>query len=240
LLFAATLAYTVSFLPGESGRRLTAFFILGVVGLSVALSFFEEYRAQKELDALNKLLKFKVIVIRNSRRHAIDAAEVVPSDSLVLSHGQKVPADARVIEAHSLRTDESAFSGESIGVDKSPESIAPNAALAECTSMVFGSTYITQGTGLAVVVRTDMMTEIGQIATMLEQMAERSTPFQVEVAGAIAQAKGAGIRIIMITGDNALTARAVSRQLGIGEALRYKQVIPTELNNLSICPCLLS
>lgn len=181
LLFAAVLAFAVSFLPGESSRRLTAFFILGIIAISVALSFFEEYRAQKELEALDKLLTFKAVVIRDGVRHQIDAAEVVPGDILVLTHGQKVPADARLIEAHSLRADESALTGESLGVDKSPQPVAPDAPLAERTSLVFGSTYITHGTGVAVVVRTGMATEVGQIAATLEQMAERPTPFQLEV-----------------------------------------------------------
>jgi len=181
LLFAAALAYAVSFLPGEGSRRLTAFFILGIIAISVALSFFEEYRAQKELEALDKLLTFKAVVIRNGARHQINAAEVVPGDILVLTHGQKVPADARLIEAHSLRADESALTGESLGVDKSPQPVAPDAPLAERTSLVFGSTYITHGTGIAVAVRTGMATEVGQIAASLEQMAERPTPFQVEV-----------------------------------------------------------
>ena len=180
-MFAAALAYAVSFLPGESGRRLTAFFILGIIALSVILSFFEEYRAQKELEALDKLLVFKAAVIRDGIRRQVDAAEVVPGDILVLTHGQKVPADARVIEAHSLRADESALTGESVGVDKSPEPVASDAPLAERTSMVFGSTYITHGAGPAVAVRTGMATEVGQIAATLEQMAERPTPFQVEV-----------------------------------------------------------
>ena len=181
LLFAAILAFAVSFLPGESGRRLTAYFILGIIVLSVALSFFEEYRAQKELEALDRLLVFKTTVLRTGTHQQIDAAEVVPGDILVLTHGQKVPADARLIEAHSLRTDESALTGESVGVDKSPEPVAPDAALAERTSMVYASTYITHGTGLAVAVRTGMATEVGQIAGTLGQMAERPTPFQVEV-----------------------------------------------------------
>jgi Ca2+-transporting ATPase len=181
LLFAAALAFAVSFLPGESGRRLTAFFILGIVVLSVALSFFEEYRAQKELEALDELLVFKTTVLRDGARRLVDAAEVVVGDVLVLSHGQKVPADARVIEAHSLRADESALTGESIGADKSPEPVAADAPLAERASMVFGSTYLTHGTGTAVVVRTGMATEVGQIAGTLEQMAERPTPFQIEV-----------------------------------------------------------
>ncbi len=123
LLFAAGLAYVVSFLPGESGRRLTAFFILGIIVLSVALSFFEEFRAQKELEALDKLLVFKTTVLRDGHPKEIDASEIVPGDILVLTHGQKVPVDARVIEAHSLRTDESALTGESVGVDKSPEPV---------------------------------------------------------------------------------------------------------------------
>ena len=181
LLFAAILAFTVSYLPGESGRRLTAYFILGILILSVALSFFEEYRAQKELEALDRLLVFKTTILRAGASRQIDAAEVVPGDILILTHGQKVPADARLLEAHSLRTDESALTGESVGVDKSPEPVALEAALAERTSMVYASTYITHGTGQAVAVSTGMATEVGQIAGTLDEMAEHPTPFQVEV-----------------------------------------------------------
>jgi Ca2+-transporting ATPase len=181
LLFAAILAFVVSYLPGESGRRLTAYFILGIIVVSVGLSFFEEYRAQKELEALDRLLVFKTAVLRAGASRQIDTAEVVPGDILVLTHGQKVPADARLVEAHSLRTDESALTGESVGVDKSPEPVGPDAALAERTSMVYASTYITHGTGQAVAVSTGMATEVGQIAGTLGEMAERPTPFQVEV-----------------------------------------------------------
>jgi Ca2+-transporting ATPase len=181
LFFAAILAFAVSYLPGESGRRLTAYFILGIIVVSVALSFFEEYRAQKELEALDRLLVFKTTILRAGSSRQINAAEVVPGDILVLAHGQKVPTDARLIEAHSLRTDESALTGESVGVDKSPEPVAPDAALAERTSMVYASTYITHGTGQAVAVATGMATEVGQIAGTLGEMTERPTPFQVEV-----------------------------------------------------------
>jgi Ca2+-transporting ATPase len=181
LLFAAVLAFAVSFLPDESSRRLTAFFILGIIALSVALSFFEEYRAQQELDALDRLLVFKAVVIRDGACREVNATEVVPGDILALAHGNKVPADARVIEVHSLRADESALTGESVGVDKSPAPVALEAPLAERTNMVFGSTYITHGTGLAVAIRTGMATEVGRIAATLQRMTERPTPFQVEV-----------------------------------------------------------
>ena len=165
----------------KGSRQLTAFFILGIIALSVSLSFIEEYRAQKELEALDRLLVFKARVIRNRIQHEVPAAEVVPGDILVLAHGQKVPADARVIEAHRLRADESALTGESLGMDKTPEPVPSDAPLAEQTSLVFGSTYLTYGTGLAVVVRTGVATEVGKIAAALEKMAERPTPFQIEV-----------------------------------------------------------
>ena len=181
LLFAAGLAYAVSFMPGEADRRLTAFFILGIIALSVALSFYQELRAQRELEGLDRLLVSMAVVVRDGLHRQADAPEVVPGDILVLSQGQKIPADARVIESHSLRADESALTGESVGADKTPEPVAVDAPLAERSSMVFGSTFITHGTGLAVAVRTGMHTEVGRIATTLEQMAERPTPFQVEV-----------------------------------------------------------
>ncbi len=181
LLFAAALAYAISFLPNEENRRLTSVFILGIVALTVLLSFFEEYRAQKELEALDRLLVFKALVKRDGAPKQIDAGEVVPGDVLVLTQGEKVPADARVIRANGLRVDESALTGESVGVDKAPEPVSAAAPLAERPSLVFGSTYITQGSGLAVAVRTGMQTEVGQIAATLQQMAERPTPFQIEV-----------------------------------------------------------
>ncbi|MGE5222876.1 MAG: cation-translocating P-type ATPase [Omnitrophica WOR_2 bacterium] len=181
LLFAASLAYGISYLPGEGNRRLTAFFILGIIAISITLSFFEEYRAQKELESLDKLLVFKTLVLRDGARQELEASQIVPGDILVLSRGQKVPADARVIQATSLRVDESALTGESLGADKSPNPVPPESPLAERTSMVYGSTYVTQGAGLAVTVRTGMNTEVGQIAETLQKMVERPTPFQVEV-----------------------------------------------------------
>lgn len=181
LLFAAGLAYGVSFMPGQSDRKLTAYFILGIILLSVLLSFFEEFRSQKELEALSRLLMFHTNVLRESVRREIDAAQVVPGDMLVLLQGQKVPADARLIEAHSLRADESTLTGESIGVDKSTEPVAQGTPLAERSSMVYGSTFITHGSGLALVVSTGSSSEVGQIATTLGSMSERPTPFQMEV-----------------------------------------------------------
>ena len=181
LLFAAGLAFAVSYLPGQGDRKLTAYFILGILLISVLLGFFEEYRSQKELEAVSRLLMFHTYVLRSGIRREIDAVQVVPGDMLVLSQGQKVPADARLIEAHSLRTDESTLTGESLGVDKGVKAVPLETPLAERSSMVYGSTYVTHGSGLALVVNTGSASEVGQIASALGQMSERPTPFQTEV-----------------------------------------------------------
>jgi P-type Ca2+ transporter type 2C len=181
LFFAAGLAYAVSFMPGEGDRFLTSLFILGIIAITIGLGFFEEYKAQKELRGLDKLLRFKATVVRDGVHKEIDADQVVPGDILVLSHGQKVPADARVIMTHSLRTDESALTGESLGVEKSEDPVPLDAPLAERTSMVFGSTHITHGKGTAVAVSTGMNTEVGRIAVSLGHIGERPTPFEIEV-----------------------------------------------------------
>jgi P-type Ca2+ transporter type 2C len=181
LLFAAVLAYSVSFMPGQGDRKLTAYFILGIIILSVLLSFFEEYRSQRELEALSRLLMFHTHVLREGTRQEVDASQVVPGDILVLSQGQKVAADARLFEAYSLRADESTLTGESLGADKSIEPLPDDTPLAERSCMVYGSTFITHGSGLALVVSTGSASEVGQIATSLGIMAERPTPFQVEV-----------------------------------------------------------
>ncbi len=181
LLFAAGLAFAVSYLPGQGDRKLTAYFILGILLISVLLGFFEEYRSQKELEAVSRLLMFHTNVLRSGVRREIDAVQVVPGDILVLSQGQKVPADARLIEAHSLRTDESTLTGESLGVDKGVKVVPLETPLAERSSMVYGSTYVTHGSGLALVVNTGSASEVGLIASALGQMSERPTPFQTEV-----------------------------------------------------------
>lgn len=181
LLFAAILAFAVSTLPGEGERRLTAYFILVIVLVSVVLSFFEEYRSQRVLEALDRLLMFQTRVLRGGVRQEIDAELVVPGDVLVLAQGQKLPADARIIDAHSLRVDESVLTGESLGVDKGEEPVPVDTSLAERTCMLYTSTYVTHGSGLALAVGTGSATEVGQLAATLAKMAERPTPFQTEV-----------------------------------------------------------
>jgi Ca2+-transporting ATPase len=181
LIFAAVLALAVSFLPGESSRRLTSFFILGIVLLTVLLSFYEEYRAQKEVESLKDLLETQAIAIRDGTRRKIPARELVGGDVLVLTHGQKVPADARLIESTGLRADESTLTGESIPVDKSTVPVPRDAPLAEQSCLVFSATFLTNGSGLAVVVETGVHTQIGKIASTLGRMPERPTPFQIEV-----------------------------------------------------------
>jgi Ca2+-transporting ATPase len=181
LMFAAFLAFLVSFLPGESNRLATSAFILGIILLTVFLSFYQEYRAQKEMRGMEKLLEDRTTVIRESIRQVVPISEVVPGDILPMMHGQKVPADARVLEARSLRADESALTGESLPVEKTASVVSAGAPLAERSNMVYRGTYLVNGTGLAVAVETGDRTQIGGIASALRRMPERPTPFQVEI-----------------------------------------------------------
>jgi Ca2+-transporting ATPase len=181
LLLAAGLAFAVSFLPGESGRRLTAAFILGIVLLTVLLSFYQEYRAQKEMRGMESLLEERTTVVRDGIRRTIPAAEVVPGDILVLSHGQKLPADGRILESRALRADESALTGENLPADKSAAAVPPETPLARRSDMVFRGTFLVNGAGTAAAVETGARTQIGAIAAALRRMTDRPTPFQVEI-----------------------------------------------------------
>jgi Ca2+-transporting ATPase len=181
LLLAAGLAFSVSFLPGESGRRLTAAFILGIVLLTVLLSFYQEYRAQKEIRGMENLLEDRTVVMRGGIRCTIPTVEVVPGDILILSQGQKLPADGRILESRALRADESALTGESLPADKSAAAVPPGTPLAERSDMLFRGTFLVNGTGTAAAVETGARTQIGSIAAALGRMAQRPTPFQVEI-----------------------------------------------------------
>jgi P-type Ca2+ transporter type 2C len=181
LLAAGALALAVSYLPGESERRLTALFIFGIVLLTVLLSFYQEYRAQKEMRGMENLLAERAVVLRGGRQRSIPVAEIVPGDLLVLAHGQKLPADGRVLESRSLRADESALTGENLPVEKSGAAVPPGTSLAGRASMVFRGTFLVAGTGFAVAVETGARTQIGSIASALRQMPERPTPFQREI-----------------------------------------------------------
>jgi P-type Ca2+ transporter type 2C len=153
--------------------------VIGIIVLfAVLLGFIQEYRAEKVMEALRKMTAPSATVIRDGKEVEIAAREIVPGDILLLSVGDRVPADARILESVNLQSDESPLTGESLPVEKHIQSISADASIGDRKNMVFSGTVITYGRGCALVVATGMKTEFGKIAGMLQSVKTEQTPLQ--------------------------------------------------------------
>ncbi|QEW18587.1 Calcium-transporting ATPase [Marinibacterium anthonyi] len=166
LLVAAVLAAAL-------GELIDAAAIAVIVVLNAILGFVQEWRAERAIEALRDMLAPMAEVIRDGRPMMLPADELVPGDLVVLSEGQKVPADIRLITAAGLRLDESILTGESVPVDLSPQDPEPRA---------FMGTMVVGGRGEGVVVATGSATSFGQIARLTEQVGEKTTRLQRQLA----------------------------------------------------------
>jgi len=149
---------------------------------AVILGFIQEFRAERAIEALREMAAPSATVIRDGRDERIPARDLVPGDLIVLSTGDKVPADARLTEAVNLQTVEAALTGESAPVEKhsaalQDEKLPP----ADQRNMAFAGTAVTYGRGRALIVATGMATEMGNIAGLLGRTEEQQTPLQREV-----------------------------------------------------------
>jgi Ca2+-transporting ATPase len=181
LIAAAIVSLGIGVLPGETARWTEAGLIVFILVLNGIFGFIQDYRAEKSIQALKKMSKPNVKVLRNGEKVEVKSSEIVPGDVIFLEPGSSVPADARLIESDGLDADESALTGESAEVDKKPGTVEAEAPMAERTNMVFKNTNVINGSGKAVVVETGMDTEVGGIAEQLNQAEDRLTPFQKEV-----------------------------------------------------------
>ncbi|MFP8958938.1 cation-translocating P-type ATPase [Natrialbaceae archaeon A-CW3] len=163
------------------GHTIDAAVIAGVVVFITVFGFAQDYRAEQSIQALAELSTTYAVVRRNGEKVEIDATTVVPGDVVFLESGDIVPADARLVEESNLQVDEAALTGESVGVSKTVGEIDANTSLAERTNMLYKDTVVQRGSGTAVVVETGPESEIGQIATALEEAEDRDTPFQSEM-----------------------------------------------------------
>lgn len=141
--------------------------ILSVVFINSLIGFVQEYKAEKALDAINRLLPLNAAVLRSYEKVIINATQLVPGDIVELNAGDRVPADIRLISAHSLRIQESILTGESLDVEKDTEKTLPQIALSERKCMAYSGTLVTAGQGTGIVVATGQATEIGKINKML-------------------------------------------------------------------------
>lgn len=153
--------------------------ILAIVVFNAILGFTQEYRAGKEFAALKKMAVPKARVLRNSEWIHVTAQDLVPGDIIQLEDGDQVPADSRLLESVNLRTQESAFTGESESVEKSIAAIdGDNLPLGDQHNMVFMGTTVTYGRAKAVVTQTGMETELGKIAHSMQSVEQEQTPLQ--------------------------------------------------------------
>ncbi len=171
LLVAAAVSFALS-------DNLDAFVILAAVILNVTVGFIQERRAERALEALEKVATFTASVLRDGRERDVPSSDVVVGDILVLHAGQKVAGDARVLEAHELECNESVLTGESAPVVKEVKGLPDAITIPEQTNMVFSSTVVTRGRGLAVVTAVGQQSEFGKIATMVQTTVTEKTPLQ--------------------------------------------------------------
>ena len=162
---------------GLSGIKDTVI-ILIVVIVNAIIGVAQENKAEKSLEALQKLSSHAAKVLRNGKIDVIPSRQLVPGDIVILDTGDYVPADLRIIEAANLKSQESSLTGESVPVEKNANIISEDASIGDRVNMLFSSSLITYSRGKGIVVETGMNTEVGKIAGMINQAEDSETPLQ--------------------------------------------------------------
>ena len=177
LIIAAVVSGIVGVAEGEG--ITDTIIILVVVIVNAIIGVAQESKAEKSLEALQKLSAHASKVIRNGKIVVVPSRDLVPGDIVVLDTGDFVPADLRIIEAVNLKSQESALTGESVPVEKSSEVITDEeVSIGDRVNMLFSSSLITYGRGKGIVVETGMNTEVGKIAKIINSTEEGTTPLQ--------------------------------------------------------------
>jgi Ca2+-transporting ATPase len=180
LLVAAAISAVLASI-GEGESLWDPIIIVVVVIVSVVLGFIQEYRAERALEALRQMIAPTSGVIRDGEETTEPSRGLVPGDVMVLRTGDRVAADARLIEVMGMKMDEAALTGESVTVDKASGPMPVNMALGDRRNMVYAGTSVAYGRGKAVVIATGMTTEFGRIAGMLQGVEETRTPLQASL-----------------------------------------------------------
>ena len=180
LIIAAIVSGIVGYMEGEG--ITDSIIILIVVIVNAIIGVVQESKAEKSLEALQKLSSHVAKVVRNGKVEVVASRDLVPGDIVVLDTGDYVPADLRIIEGVNLKSQESSLTGESVPVDKNAEVIADEkVGIGDRTNMLFSSSLITYGRGKGIVVETGMNTEVGKIATIINDTEGTATPLQIKL-----------------------------------------------------------
>ncbi len=176
LIAAAGISGVIGYMEGEGFTD--AIIILAIVIINAIIGTAQEAKAEKALDALEKLSSPHCKVVRDGAVKVVESRELVPGDVVVLETGDAVPADLRLTEAVNLKIEEAALTGESVPVEKSTDAIAGEVPLGDRLDMAFGSTSVSYGRGRGIVVATGMTSEVGRIASMIQAVPATKTPLQ--------------------------------------------------------------
>ncbi len=176
LIAAAIISGITGVMHGEG--ITDAIIILSIIVINALIGVFQESKAEKSLEALQKMSAHHCKVIRDGQIKLITSRELVVGDIVELETGDVVPADLRLIEIANLKTQEAALTGESLPVEKNIEPIEKEVLIGDMTNMVFSSSAVSYGRGKGVVVATGTKTEVGKIATMLQSVEDEKTPMQ--------------------------------------------------------------
>ena len=183
LIAAAIVSFVVACVEGEPKEFFEPILILLIVVLNAVMGVMQESKAEKALDALKNLSAPHARVIRDGAEAVIDAADLVPGDIIKLEAGDFIPADARLLTSVSLKSEESALTGESVPSEKDAAAeVKADAPLGDRNNMVFSGCSVTYGTAAAVVTGTGMNTEMGKIANLLDSEEDSQTPLQQKLA----------------------------------------------------------
>ncbi len=166
---------------GFLGEAESAIVILVVITMNAILGTVQTVKAEKSLESLKQMSGPEAKVIRGGDVVKIPSREVTVGETVLLEAGDYVPADGRILENASLKIDESALTGESLGVDKTEEAIEGEVPLGDRTNMVFSGSFVTYGRGSFLVTGIGMNTEVGKIASLLKSASEKKTPLQVNL-----------------------------------------------------------
>lgn len=176
LLLAAAAGLSLAFGAAVEGAAIVAVLLVNAV-----IGFVTELRAVRSMEALRRLGDVQTRVRRGGRSRVVPASGLVPGDVVLVEGGDVVTADVRLVKASRLRANESALTGESVPVDKSPEAVEEDVPLAERSDVLFKGTSVTRGSGEGVVVATGMGTELGRISALVAEAGEERTPLEVRL-----------------------------------------------------------
>jgi len=177
LVLLLIVAAGISFFVGE---HLEFYGILAIILLTIILGFIQEYRAEQAMAALEKITAPFATVFRDDKESKIPARTLVPGDVVIISEGDIVPADLRLITTDGLQIDEASLTGESVPSKKSNEQISSGQTVPDQINMAFSGTIVTRGGGKGIVTVTGKGTEFGKIANTIEEIEDTATPLQIK------------------------------------------------------------